>query len=103
MIDLVCCSSVEGSRASARNSRIVVSAVHSKPLRQRIGVGYEVVSVSKQSCEEAAALDDLLDRLETQYAEADEDETVDDVISNLTQIASFPVSLTFSNPYVPVA
>ena len=30
--------------------------------------------------EEAAALDDLLDRLETQYAEADEDETVDDVI-----------------------
>lgn len=30
--------------------------------------------------EEAAALDDLLDRPETQYAEADEDETVDDVI-----------------------
>ena len=30
--------------------------------------------------EQAAALDDLLDRLETQYAEADEDETVDDVI-----------------------
>ena len=98
MIDLVCCSSVEGSRASARNSRIVVSAVHSKPLRQRIGVGYEVVSVSKQSCVALRlAFCNTMDMIVVN------EQTVDDVISNLTQIASFPVSLTFSNPYVPVA
>lgn len=46
LIDLVCCSSVDINRSSTKNDRIVVSSVHSKQLRQRIGTGYEVVSVS---------------------------------------------------------
>lgn len=47
MVELVCCASVRDPWQEPTNDRIVVSAVHSKRLKQTVGVGYELVSVSR--------------------------------------------------------
>ena len=47
MVELMCCASVHDPWQEPTNNRIVVSAVHSKRLKQMVGVGYELVSVSR--------------------------------------------------------